>query len=244
MEALDEEIVIKFNWNRPWVGPYLESGQFHKQSLMKQKNFKLGAMFEHFKHQMPQFQNIPKLVREKICDNYGFESPLKAVCNVEQSLMKQKSLKLGAMLEHFKHRMPLHIVIIVELQMNLIVKHKKTLSVEEHISMLENDKRFVIQDVAWDLDRVVQLDLEEPKARLKRFDLMPALKIMLSDYFSISNGRYHPELLRRYPILKDLEANKIDVIEFQSIPKLVRGNICDNYGFEFPLKAVCNVEYL
>ncbi|XP_028185759.1 uncharacterized protein LOC114372418 [Glycine soja] len=69
---------------------------------------------------------------------------------------------------------------------------------------------------------------------------MPALKIMLSDYFSISNGRYHPELLRRYPILKDLEANKIDVIEFQSIPKLVRGNICDNYGFEFPLKAVCN----
>lgn len=41
-----------------------------------------------------------------------------------------------------------------------------------------------------------------------------------------------------------LKANKFDVVEFQNIPKLVREKICDNYGFESPLKAVCNVEYL
>ncbi|KAG5088355.1 hypothetical protein JHK86_000967 [Glycine max] len=52
------------------------------------------------------------------------------------------------------------------------------------------------------------------------------------------------------PILKDLqasnvlEANKFDVVEFQSMTMLVRANICDNYGFKFPLKAACNVEYL
>ena len=55
---------------------------------------------------------------------------------------------------------------------------------------------------------------------------------------------------RRCPILKDLqasnvlEANKFDVVEFQSMTMLVRANICDNYGFKFPLKAACNVEYL
>ncbi|KAG5059952.1 hypothetical protein JHK87_000981 [Glycine soja] len=55
---------------------------------------------------------------------------------------------------------------------------------------------------------------------------------------------------RRCPILKDLqasnvlEANKFDVVEFQSMTMLVRANICDNFGFKFPLKAACNVEYL
>ena len=47
-----------------------------------------------------------------------------------QSFMRQKSLKLGAMLEHFKHQMSHHIAVIVELQMNHVVKHMKTLLVE------------------------------------------------------------------------------------------------------------------
>ncbi|KAL5179870.1 hypothetical protein HKD37_01G001095 [Glycine soja] len=53
---------------------------------------------------------------------------------------------------------------------------------------------------------------------------------------------------RRCPILKDLqasnvlEANKFDVVEFQSMTMLVRANICDNYGFKFPLKAACNLK--
>lgn len=51
-------------------------------------------------------------------------------------MMKQKSLKFGTTLEHSKHETPLNLASKVELQMNQIVKHKKALLVEQHISMV------------------------------------------------------------------------------------------------------------
>ncbi|TKY66165.1 putative FBD-associated F-box protein [Spatholobus suberectus] len=34
------------------------------------------------------------------------------------------------------------------------------------------------------------------------------------------------------------------MVGFQSMPRLVRADVSNNFGFEIPLKAVCNVEYL
>lgn len=51
-------------------------------------------------------------------------------------MMKQKSLKFGTTLEHSKHETPLNLASKVELQMNQIVKHKKTLLIEESVSMI------------------------------------------------------------------------------------------------------------
>ncbi|ESW12572.1 hypothetical protein PHAVU_008G124400 [Phaseolus vulgaris] len=79
---------------------------------------------------------------------------------------------------------------------------------------------------------------------------LPALKTLHLDFLFISKSQYLAEVLRGCPNLEDFRAyhifldNKLEGIEFQTMPKLVKADLKLDYVFEFPLKVVSNVEHL
>ncbi|KAL9315467.1 hypothetical protein ACSQ67_016468 [Phaseolus vulgaris] len=79
---------------------------------------------------------------------------------------------------------------------------------------------------------------------------MPALKTLHLDFLFISKSQYFAEIFHGCPNLEDFRAyhifldNKLEGIEFQTMPKLVKADLKLDYVFEFPLKVVSNVEHL
>ncbi|KAL9277067.1 hypothetical protein ACSQ67_025372 [Phaseolus vulgaris] len=75
-------------------------------------------------------------------------------------------------------------------------------------------------------------------------------KTLHLDFLFISKSQYLAEVLRGCPNLEDFRAyhifldNKLEGIEFQTMPKLVKADLKLDYVFEFPLKVVSNVEHL
>lgn len=101
----------------------------------------------------------------------------------------------------------------------------------------------------WSCRSLVVLDLSRLCAINLRSVHLPVLKKLHLEYFSMSHNRYFAEILSGSPNLEDLRANylfcyKKDVVEFQSMPKLVKADISNNPDFNITLNAVCNVVYL
>ncbi|XP_020228466.1 F-box/FBD/LRR-repeat protein At4g26340 [Cajanus cajan] len=82
---------------------------------------------------------------------------------------------------------------------------------------------------------------------LQSIDL-PRLKTLHLDFVRIEGVEYVARILRGCPILEEFETNHVffdyNVVEYQSMCKLVRAHIGKNFGFQVPLKAMSNVQSL
>ncbi|XP_020203927.1 F-box/FBD/LRR-repeat protein At4g26340 [Cajanus cajan] len=76
---------------------------------------------------------------------------------------------------------------------------------------------------------------------------LPVLKILHLDYVRVGGIGYISRILRGCPVLEELRANRVNfgtIAGYQSMPKLVRADIGTNFGVEFPLEVVSNVQSL
>jgi len=115
---------------------------------------------------------------------------------------------------------------------------------------IEIPRAFEVPHIIWSCKTLVVLKLYRLSIDAFVKVHLPALKTLHLDFFFISKSQYLAEVLHGCPNLEDFRAyhiflyNKLEGVEFQNMPKLVKADLKLDYDFEFPLKVVSNVEHL
>ncbi|KAL9277355.1 hypothetical protein ACSQ67_025108 [Phaseolus vulgaris] len=115
---------------------------------------------------------------------------------------------------------------------------------------IEIPRALEVPHIIWSCKTLVVLKLYRLSIDVFMKVHLPALKTLHLDFLFISKSQYLAEVLHGCPNLEDFRAyhifldNKLEGIEFQTMPKLVKANLKLDYVFEFPLKVVSNVEHL
>ncbi|WVZ07405.1 hypothetical protein V8G54_020751 [Vigna mungo] len=115
--------------------------------------------------------------------------------------------------------------------------------------VIEIPRALEVPHIIWTCKTLVVLKLYRLSVDVFVKVHLPVLKTLHLDFLFVSKSQYLAEILHGCPVLEDFRAyhifldNKLDGVEFPTMPKLVRADLKVDYVFEFPLKVVSNVEY-
>ncbi|QCE11596.1 hypothetical protein DEO72_LG10g2829 [Vigna unguiculata] len=114
---------------------------------------------------------------------------------------------------------------------------------------IEIPRALEVPNIIWNCKTLVVLKLYRMSVDAFVKVHLPVLKTLHLDFLFVSKSKYLAEILHGCPVLEDFRAyhifldNKLDGVEFRTMPKLVRADLKVDYVFEFPLKVVSNVEH-